>query len=176
MCEDVLRHIVDGGSALETLRTACIMHIVSKSLRAAMRPISSELVKQASLELVQPATRGELLDLTHRRLGTLEARLLSLALANGVLAGVHTMWLQDNCIDTMGLRWLASGLRAVPNGYTSLVSLSLGHNRFQDDLRSHNVINDGDSEVQERRRAAHRAVEKLSAAAAARGVLVRINS
>jgi hypothetical protein len=112
---------------------------------------------------------GILLDFSHMRLSTLECRLLALAMANGLLSRVESLWLQDNLIHASGVRWLAHGLRVLPTGCGPR-SISLGHNPV------HSALTDKSEGRRRAWRAARRAVDKLLDAAALRRVHLRLNS
>ena len=148
LCDDIIDHMLrsaDAHSACERYRLASTLSVVSQSCRATLKPTKSLLAKEAALELIgrsnyHPSWEtsrgdrpdGEVLDLSHQRIGTLECRLLALALSNGLLPHVRSLWLQDNHINVQGLRWLARGLRALPKATDGrhLRSVSLGHNPF----------------------------------------------
>ena len=157
--EDVLSLIFahateeNAGGAISTYRAMCNTSIVNSSLHRLLRPLKSVHAKDAALALIsrrcrEPESGGPeeasgdlagLLNLSHRRLGTFECRLLALALANGQLSTVSSIWLQDNAISAQGLRWLARGLRALPRVRRGPLSVALGGNPFVRELRDPSV-------------------------------------
>jgi hypothetical protein len=191
LCDDLLSQLLSttDASSLGRYRSASKLSVVSKSCRATLKPIKAQLAREAALELIGrggyhwsweasrgDAPDGEVLDLSHKHVGTLECRLLALALANGVLSHVRSLWLQDNRIDAQGVRWLARGVRALPmavdgTGVARLQSISLGHNPFLLDTKVEEPAAAADED-----HASVRAVIKLEEAAAARRIRVRLRS
>jgi len=176
--DDVLYRVVELGvcaeARVENLRNLGRLCLVNKSLCAALQPLSKHLAERVARDMSVRAIvgNGHLLAMNAQRVGTLECRLLAIALAHGHLSTIGTMWLQNNRIGAQGLRWLARGLRAMPE-HSTLRSISLGANGFQ----CGQWHESGEHWIDEAKRArVGRALDKLQAAAASRGVCVRLNS
>lgn len=199
LCDDILCKILgvdEGrGRALDRYRLASTLSSVSKGLRASLadHPSVVGLVEEASRALIangrrdavtvhslECCPRGELLDLSSMSMGTLECRLLALAMANGLLSDVTSLWLQNNRIRAPGLRWLARGLRSMPPN-AGLGSISLGQNPFHLALVHPTDCGDDadqgerpESRARRTRTATRHAIDKLTAAAAPQRVRVRL--
>lgn len=181
LCDDALFLVIAECSEdpVERYRVCSSLAMVGKSLRATTRSaaLSSSMAKEACQALLSrtggcscsaailPLSGGGIHEadaVERRRIGTLECKLVALALSQGLVPpAVHSIWLQNNDIQAPGLRWLARGLRSMPASNDAISSISLGQNAFHAQLGSSAV---------------RRALEKLEDAAAARSVKIRLHS
>lgn len=180
--------------ALEGYRAVSRLAAVSKRLHNSLQLVRHDFAVSASTELIASGTSEHekaLLNLSGNRIGALECKLLCLVLSNGwLLPSVTNIWLQNNTIGSVGLRWIARGLRDMPTS-CRLSSISLGGNPFLGELhrealqtnRSHDALvqatDSGKGALAGERHASYavsRALDRLDAIAAARRVKLRLRS
>jgi len=171
--DDVILNVVEAthGDALHRLCLVYTLAGVCRSLRISVRRTTSLFAEAAARELVGrkcccvQLDQG-LLNMSSQNIGRLETLLLARALSCGMLQGPTTLWLQNNAIDAKGLRDLARGLRTMPNSVSTIRSMSLGANAFHAALQRDSL--DCNATV--------RALEDIKAAAATRGIKLRLHT